>query len=193
MAHIKALHCVADRQYIFSGTRDHDFYCPAKLRQGPLWITTRGICPHVVWCFVLREQVVAWDCELFTLFPTFTTTVCYLYPGLYALEAASVTENNLTNPSVHRLQGFVLSAATIPRQFNTHMLGSTSSQHAAGSLPRGKHCVHLPARPALPLFCFIHASCRASSPMIQSLPRRVIAAWLLQHWTSSCQMRIKLL
>lgn len=47
MAHIKAPHHVADRQYIFSRTGDHDSWCLVKLQLRSLWITVRGICLHV--------------------------------------------------------------------------------------------------------------------------------------------------
>lgn len=42
MAHIKAPHYVADRQYIFSTTGDHDFCCLVELRLRSLWITMQG-------------------------------------------------------------------------------------------------------------------------------------------------------
>lgn len=67
MAHIKAPHHVADRQYIFSRTGDHDSWCLVKLRLRSLWFTMQGICLHVGWYVDLKALVLAWNCDMYAL------------------------------------------------------------------------------------------------------------------------------
>lgn len=115
MVNIKTPHHVADRQYIFCRTGDHDSCCLLKMRLRSLWITMQGICLYVGWYVDLKTLILA------------LTAICMplcFYTVLCIFKAFFLPLNTLPLPHFFKMpwpiplhtkymfQGFALSAAS---------------------------------------------------------------------------------